>query len=1091
MKITTQKTRSGLVAIATLLTAGVLFAQDAFVESEPVLRSFPALELLSQKEVPEFGTFFLLSDLVQGFGAPPYPCIPPKATGAPIMSLSGLLIVDDSASNLSLFANLNPETTALAIESQLAPILTMRSAQVQRDSLLAMNTTSSMTPPGDWEPGDTNYTPTVQFISPVHTSNDLYLEINRNTNATTASLLIYPPWTITNGVYDLFSTTNLGSGAWRWELRTAPGQTNISITDLTLPAQMFILGLTNDTDGDGMSDAYERLVNHSNPAIYDSAIRSGFNQYTLPANDDGSTDLVPIGFAIQIFGNVESQLYVNNNGNVSFDVPLWQYVTTPLQSLGTKIIAPYWADVDTRGIGSAQTTYGYGTNDGHSAFGVNWVDVGYYGAHTDRRLSCQLIIIDRSEIASGDFDMEFNYARVEWEWGDASIGYPPRVGFSDGIETYEFPGSGISGAFVDSNLRTGLKHLSLNSWQRGRYIFHFRNGTGKILPPVEIDPPGSSSLPVQVTLAVSNHPNATIFYTLDGTTPTHSSLVYSGPLNLTNSTTLRTFAAESGWTDGQISVGYFMPPVPLIIVNQPQSQTVTLNSDATFDVEATGADPLSYQWIFDGNVVGIHSSLYIPHVQTTNAGDYHVIISDIFGNVVSSDHVTLTVENASSPPSVSILSPTNGADVSGEVAITAIGTDDVRTVRAKLFVDGNEFAALMYDSPYVFPIDTTALSNGSHEIRVRVYDIDNSDSISAPLQLNVTNFISNCKSSASAFTPNGASNTTITISAQFQSNADWILTITKANGSSSTSYSGTSNQLSFSWDGTGASGTGEYNWELEATQSGVQMAAAAGANTVNGSGSNSGGKRSKPKTLYIDMGAPNWENINNINYHAYYAQIFQYNYIFFLRQYFYTYLGAGPWLFQLPPSLFTEQARLWNTLLGYNGDIVVRFSAADGGDFNNYVLSDHVVYMLGHCAGSADQDITTMFDRADDNGTGFTGPAVRRWMRDSNNGYEFMFVQMNGCNSATRIDPDGNNDMAAGFGIFNKPFTAGRAYLGWHGYVIPGPGTLYTFDGTFWNHLYDGWTVADAAAEAFTHVPGILAHPVVVGDPNLVLPQKL
>ena len=42
--------------------------------------------------------------------------------------------------------------------------------------------------------------------------------------------------------------------------------------------------------------------------------------------------------------------------------------------------------------------------------------------HADRLLSCQLVIIDRSDIAPGDFDMEFNYDKVQWEWGDASQG---------------------------------------------------------------------------------------------------------------------------------------------------------------------------------------------------------------------------------------------------------------------------------------------------------------------------------------------------------------------------------------------------------------------------------------------------------------------------------------------------------------------------------------------------------------------------------------------------------------------------------------------------------------------------------------------
>jgi hypothetical protein len=78
-------------------------------------------------------------------------------------------------------------------------------------------------------------------------------------------LVINSPWNVTNGVYDLFATTNLAPSAWQWVLRCAPGQTNLTLTGLTVPQSFFILGSTNDADGDGLTDAYELLVSHTNP----------------------------------------------------------------------------------------------------------------------------------------------------------------------------------------------------------------------------------------------------------------------------------------------------------------------------------------------------------------------------------------------------------------------------------------------------------------------------------------------------------------------------------------------------------------------------------------------------------------------------------------------------------------------------------------------------------------------------------------------------------------------------------------------------------------------------------------------------------
>lgn len=42
----------------------------------------------------------------------------------------------------------------------------------------------------------------------------------------------------------------------------------------------------------------------------------------IPANDDGSSELVTLPFPINFFGNQYSALFVNNNGNVTFNSPM-------------------------------------------------------------------------------------------------------------------------------------------------------------------------------------------------------------------------------------------------------------------------------------------------------------------------------------------------------------------------------------------------------------------------------------------------------------------------------------------------------------------------------------------------------------------------------------------------------------------------------------------------------------------------------------------------------------------------------------------------------------------------------------------------
>jgi hypothetical protein len=102
-----------------------------------------------------------------------------------------------------------------------------------------------------------------------------------------------------------------------------------------------------------------------------------------------------------------------------------------------------------------------------------------------------------------------------------------------------------------------------------------------------------------------------------------------------------------------------------VISSQPQSQTAAPGTAVTFGVTASGAAPLSYQWLFDSNHIAgaTGSSLVLTNVQFTNAGAYSVIVSNSFGTVTSSTAV-LTVA-----PSPALVQASNSSGV-GSRAVT-------------------------------------------------------------------------------------------------------------------------------------------------------------------------------------------------------------------------------------------------------------------------------------------------------------------------------------------------------------------------------------------------------------------------------------
>jgi hypothetical protein len=94
-----------------------------------------------------------------------------------------------------------------------------------------------------------------------------------------------------------------------------------------------------------------------------------------------------------------------------------------------------------------------------------------------------------------------------------------------------------------------------------------------------------------------------------------------------------------------------------VIISQPTNQTVTVGGTATFNVTASGTPPLSYQWNFNGtNIVGAtNTTLTLTNVQVSQAGNYAVLVTNLFGSILSSNAVlTVTLDHFAWNP---ILSP--------------------------------------------------------------------------------------------------------------------------------------------------------------------------------------------------------------------------------------------------------------------------------------------------------------------------------------------------------------------------------------------------------------------------------------------------
>jgi uncharacterized repeat protein (TIGR03803 family) len=111
----------------------------------------------------------------------------------------------------------------------------------------------------------------------------------------------------------------------------------------------------------------------------------------------------------------------------------------------------------------------------------------------------------------------------------------------------------------------------------------------------------------------------------------------------------------------------------LFIASQPQSQTVGLGSNVTFNATVYGAPPFVFQWHFNDTPVGSPStgtnvSYTLTNVETNQSGNYSVFVVNGYGGLMSSNAV-LTVKVF--PPSIG-LQPSSQSVMIGSSALFSV-----------------------------------------------------------------------------------------------------------------------------------------------------------------------------------------------------------------------------------------------------------------------------------------------------------------------------------------------------------------------------------------------------------------------------------
>jgi hypothetical protein len=384
---------------------------------------------------------------------------------------------------------------------------------------------------------------------------------------------------------------------------------------------------------------------------------------------------------------------------------------------------------------SMPVTYGTTTFDGRSAFCATWTGVNTYDSPGAGTFDAQVLVVNRSDIQAGDFDLVYNFGRIGGNPAGARAAW--ALGGPDGQDQFSFPGSGAPGGLVDGS-PTAVASGSRESSVPGRYVFRFRNGALVTTPApdttIETGPTGRTATDPAFTWTGTGAEDDTLTYECRVTATGETAGAFTTcPASGTSYADL----ADGAWTFEVRAVGALGGSD-----NTPASRTFTVDTTGpavafdttpdtpsndntpTFTWSSTDADATSYQCLLTRNPSPEPSpwESCTSGEELVNLGDgdwtYTVRGADDLGNTGSTDSFDFTID-------------TSGPETTFDTTPVAVGNDTTPTFTFSTDEEDATFECMLSRNPAGEPSpweecasgeELTNLGDGDWTYTVRALD---------------------------------------------------------------------------------------------------------------------------------------------------------------------------------------------------------------------------------------------------------------------------------------------------------------------------------------------------------------------------------
>ena len=191
---------------------------------------------------------------------------------------------------------------------------------------------------------------------------------------------------------------------------------------------------------------------------------------------------------------------------------------------------------------------------------------------------------------------------------------------------------------------------------------------------------------------------------------------------------------------------------------------------------------------------------------------YYFAVTAYNASGVESSYSNIAILPELVPPTISLNSPANNANVSGAVSVTANASDNVGVAKVEFYVNGT-LNATDISTPYIYSWDTSSVTVGTYTLMAKAYDAAGNVGQSTSVNVTVDKDTSAPTVSISAPTNNATVSGTMTVTADVSDNIGVSRVEFYENGVLRAAVN--SSPYSYKWD-TSASANGAYTISAKA-----------------------------------------------------------------------------------------------------------------------------------------------------------------------------------------------------------------------------------------------------------------------------------